>query len=103
MPDASWAVGYTEAECGCLGSLGTRGRQILARSWPHCGLHAGMVDAQGDGGDGAGQVSRKASWRGWLMHEQGRARQREATPGRGETFPPSSIRRQAERKQGHKT
>lgn len=37
------------------------------------------------------------------MHEQGRARQREAMPGKGETFPPSSIRRQAERKQGHKT
>lgn len=101
MPDASWALGYTEVECGPLGSSGTQGRQSLERSWPLCGLSglgfAGMVDAQGNGGDGAGRVSRDASWRGWLMHEQGRARQREATPGRGETFPPSSIRRQAER------
>lgn len=35
---------------------------------------------------------RNASWRGRLMHEQGLARQREATPGRGEPFPLSSIR-----------
>ena len=64
MPDVSWALGYTEAECGPLGSSSTRGRQILVRPWPHCRLRAGTVDAQGDGGDGAGRVSREASWRG---------------------------------------
>lgn len=28
------------------------GHMILARSWLHCGLCAGTVDAQGDGDDG---------------------------------------------------
>ena len=106
MPDASWALGYTEAECGPPGSSDTGGRQILVRSWPHCGLSglgfAQTVDAQGDGGDGAGRVSREASWRGWLMHEQGR-------PGRGRPrlgeerhflHHPSDAK---QREQGHKT
>lgn len=85
---------------GVLGHTGeTDLSEVMASLW----ATRWDVDVQGDGGDGAGWVSREASWRGWLMHEQGRARQREATPGRGETFPPSSIRRQAERKQGHKT
>lgn len=59
--------------------------KVMAALWAVC------WDCEGD--DGAGGASGLLpGGSNCLMHARGLARQGEATPGKGETFPPSSIR-----------